>query len=192
MGSLSNILKALAVVVVISTVSAGIVCAAYTDRNDYQVTEKVIHVKLIRGDLTENGFLVYRGWARKVEREKGGVSKPLQFKFVDDRECSWSVTAHMTRQYFVKSLMGQDYGQAVSIFNIPITVRGGSNGIANIFDHDPCRDYRRSIDSDVEEVIRRIRDQFDEKTNEDFKRLKEGLSGINVIVTDPPNGSDSN
>ncbi len=186
MKSPSNILKAWAAVVIISTASAGSVGAAYTDRKNYQVSEKEIPVQLVRGEQIEYGRLVYRGWARKVEREKGGVSRPLKFKFVDDRECSWSVTAHMTRQYFVTSLMGKDDGQAVSTFNIPITVSGASNGIANIFDHDPCRDYRGRIDGDVERVKRAIRDQFDKKMSEDLERFKEELTGIKVRFDPKP------
>ena len=148
----------------------------------YSVTEKEIPVKLVRGDLAEYGRIVYRAWVDKYVHESGHPSRPLKGQFIDTRQCRWSVTAHMTRQYFVTSLLGKDDGQAVATVNIPIIVHGSSNGLANFLDHDPCNDYRDQIDRDFDKVRAIVVEQFDSKMKADIKAFKNETEGVTVIV----------
>lgn len=156
--------------------------AGYDRTDDYEVSQKVIPVKLQRGDQVEYGRLVYNAWVRKHERETGQPSMPLRGHPIDDRECSWQVSAHMDRQYFVSSILGGDDPIPAKSVSIPLTINGRSNGLASFLDHDPCSDYRGRINGDVEGLKTSVEAVFDEKVNEDLGIFKNETKGISVEV----------
>lgn len=170
--------------------SAAVVCIAfvstaasaeYSNTNDVQVSQKIIPVKLKRGQQTEIGRLIYTSWVRLNEQESGKASTITHP--IDNRQCGWSISAHMQRQYFVTSVLGAEDSLPASGVVVPLTINGKSNGLASVLDHDPCSDFRSRIDQDVASLKAATLAQFDARMNEDLAKFKTETAGVTVIVT---------
>ena len=144
-------------------------------------TERGVTVKYSDG-FTEKYEVVYNGVVNVAKEERGGPAKPLDGKFVDDRQCYWSIQTFVERQIYAVNRQGQRaiLEQFNKRFQTSFANQGSDFKLLQLRSEN-CGDAQNRFSSDVANANKAIADVFDSTISSDLGTLKNVFNQATTI-----------
>ena len=147
-----------------------------TDQRAYKVKYK---------DGTIESYLVTWFAQMDVEvHEDGGPAKPLEGKFIDDRHCHWTITAHIDRQVAMVNKAGQQFTQSILSRSYTSDFRNhGSVWAILNFRSESCKDAASRRDSDINDGSDSIKSLFPGLVAADLDKLQQEVKENAEVIS---------
>ena len=129
-------------------------------------------------DGTQERYLVaYRGFVQQNARESGGPAVPKDFKFIDDRQCHWTITSRVQRIVYLSHRSGRQipYEKLTVRWQVPFSSKG-SDFVLTQLRSENCNDAWSRFQSDLNNAKARVRDEFPKLQQADLEALRKAMS----------------
>ncbi len=145
---------------------------------DDEVIQQDRSFRVKYADGTQERYLVaYRGYVSQNAHESGGPAIPEKFKFVDDRQCHWTINSRIQRIVNLVHRSGRQipYEKLSVRWQVPFTGKG-SDFVLTQLRSENCNDAWPRFQSDVNDAKGRVRSEFPNVVAADTDTLKKLMS----------------
>lgn len=146
--------------------------------SDEEVAQQDRSFRVRYSDGSQERYLVtYRGLVKLNAHESGGPAVPEKFKFIDDRQCHWSINSRIERTVYLIHRSGRQipYEKLSIRWQVPFTNKG-SDFVLTQLRSENCNDAWSRFLSDAENARARVRAELPDVLQGDTQTLQKAMS----------------
>lgn len=164
-----------AAVAIVITATTGVHAQNVENVGEYSQAYRITYED---GD-TERYIANYTGQVRYRHWESGGPSKPLEGKFVDDRQCHWTIQSLIDRKVCLVSRDGRQYcqGNMNRVYGVQMAGQG-SDFVLERLRPENCGDTQARYESDLNNARVATQRALQPTADSDRRRVESELSAI--------------
>jgi hypothetical protein len=131
-------------------------------------------LSVTRSDGTTEKYVAkWTGTVDSGRWESGGPAVPLQAKFLDDRQCHWTISARIVRRIYLENADGELFESKDSAVPLSVDLAGdGAELNLSTLSGENCGQAEGSYRRDIDRAQQRVRDRFEEIVSADLETVK--------------------
>jgi hypothetical protein len=132
---------------------------------------------------TEKYVATWTGTVDSGRWESGGPAVPLQGKFLDDRQCHWTISARIVRRIHLENADGELFESKDSAVPLSVELAGdGAELNLSTLSGENCGQAEGSYRRNMDDAQQRVRDRFEEIVAADLETVKKLMKSWDKVT----------